>query len=466
MLQIDPSARIAALADIEDSVRGSLIEIGPGVTIDSFVKIKPAGGSGDVRIGSGTTINSGVAIYTGNGVTIGRNCAIAANCTFAPVNHEIADPNRPITEQKFMTSRGGVVVEDDVWIGANAVLLDGAILRKGCVVGAGAVVRGEIPENAVCVGAPARVISFRGDAARASGGTMARRAKRTPKFTVFGGNGFIGRHVASALIARGHAVDIPPRGADPARLRDLGHVLYCAGLTADFRSRPYETMEAHVALPARLLEAHAFDSFLYLSSTRVYAGLSEGREDTVLTVDPASPGDLYNLSKLSGESLCLNEADTAVRVARLSNVFGCGMADPGATQDNFLASVVNSAAIDGEIRLATSPASAKDYLHIDDAVDALLLVALQGTERLYNVASGTNVTHEEIVKRLAALTGCTRHTERNAPITSYPEIRTDRLSAAFRTAGRVWRPARLTDRLAEMVDETRRTYPCAQGAVA
>lgn len=162
MLKISPNAQISPMADIEDSVRGSVIDIEDGVTIDSFVKIKPAGGTGDVLIGAGTTINSGVAIYTGNGVSIGKRCAIAANCTFAPVNHEYNDTEKPITEQGFRPSRGGVLVEDDVWIGANAVLLDGAILRAGCIVGAGAVVRSEIPANAICVGVPARVISHRG----------------------------------------------------------------------------------------------------------------------------------------------------------------------------------------------------------------------------------------------------------------------------------------------------------------
>lgn len=165
MLKISPNARISAMADIEDSVRGSIIDIEDGVTIDSFVKIKPAGGDGDVLIGAGTTINSGVTIYTGNGVTIGKRCAIAANCTFAPVNHEFGDTGKPITEQGFLPSRGGVLLEDDVWIGANAVLLDGAILRAGSIVGAGAVVRSEIPPNAICVGVPARVISYRGERA-------------------------------------------------------------------------------------------------------------------------------------------------------------------------------------------------------------------------------------------------------------------------------------------------------------
>lgn len=162
MLKIAPTARISPLADIEDSTRGSVIEIGDRVSIDSFVKIKPAGGTGDLRIGASTTINSGCVLYTGNGMVIGRRCAIAANCTFAPVNHAIDDRSAPIVGQGFMPSRGGIRIEDDVWIGANVVVLDGAILRRGCVVGAGSVVRGEIPPYAVCVGAPARVIRYRG----------------------------------------------------------------------------------------------------------------------------------------------------------------------------------------------------------------------------------------------------------------------------------------------------------------
>ena len=87
MLSIADSARISPLADIEDSTRGTKITIAEGVVIDSFVKIKPAGGTGDVFIGANTVINSGTVIYTGNGVTIGCNVADAANCTFASTNH-------------------------------------------------------------------------------------------------------------------------------------------------------------------------------------------------------------------------------------------------------------------------------------------------------------------------------------------------------------------------------------------
>ena len=163
MLTISEKASVSALADIEDSVKGSVIEIADGAVIDSFVKIKPAGGSGDVRIGEDTTINSGCVIYTGNGLTIGRGCAIAANCTFAPTNHEYSRRDRTIAEQGFMPSRGGIIIEDDVWIGANVVVLDGAILRRGSVVGAGSVVRGELPPYSINVGSPTRVVGFRGE---------------------------------------------------------------------------------------------------------------------------------------------------------------------------------------------------------------------------------------------------------------------------------------------------------------
>ncbi len=161
MLIISPTAKVSPLADIEDSTRGTRIVIEDGVMIDAFVKIKPAGGSGDVIIGAGSYINSGCVLYAGHGIRIGANVLIAANCTLAPTNHEIRDRSRLIREQGFSPSRGGIVIEDDVWVGANSVLLDGAILRRGCVVGAGSVVREELPEYSINVGSPARTVSWR-----------------------------------------------------------------------------------------------------------------------------------------------------------------------------------------------------------------------------------------------------------------------------------------------------------------
>jgi virginiamycin A acetyltransferase len=161
LIDIHPLAKVSALADIEDSVRGTRIIIGAYASVDSFVKVKPAGGNGDLIIGERSVINSGCVLYTGNGIHIGNDVAIAANCTFAPVNHAYQDKSRRINQQGFLPSRGGIIIEDDVWIGANVVILDGAILRKGCVIGAGSLVRGEVPTYAIRAGNPVRHIGWR-----------------------------------------------------------------------------------------------------------------------------------------------------------------------------------------------------------------------------------------------------------------------------------------------------------------
>jgi acetyltransferase-like isoleucine patch superfamily enzyme len=132
-----PTVTISRFADLEDSKRGSVLRIDEDVVIESFVKIKFAGGSGDVSIGQRSYINAGVVIYSGNGVSIGKGVLIAANCTLAATNHQISDPDRFIRDQGFAGSKGGIIIEDDVWIGANCVILDGSIIRKGAVIGAG-----------------------------------------------------------------------------------------------------------------------------------------------------------------------------------------------------------------------------------------------------------------------------------------------------------------------------------------
>jgi acetyltransferase-like isoleucine patch superfamily enzyme len=162
MIEIDPTATVSPLADVEDSVRGSRIVVGPRVVIDSFVKIKPAGGRGDVVIGADSVINAGCVIYSGHGVTIGAGVLIAANCTLAPTNHAVAARDTPIRLQGFQPDRGGIVIEDDVWVGANTVLLDGAVLRQGCVIGAGSLVRGPVPAYTIQAGNPLRQIGVRG----------------------------------------------------------------------------------------------------------------------------------------------------------------------------------------------------------------------------------------------------------------------------------------------------------------
>ena len=158
---ISSSASISNLSDIEYSTRGSKLIIGDHSFVDSFVKIKFVGGSGNIIIGCSSFINSGCVLYSGNGISIGNNVLIASNCSLAPVNHSFEDITLPIRLQGFQKSKGGITIDDDVWIGSNSVLLDGCHISSGAVVAAGSVVVGTLPPYSVSRGTPAIPFKFR-----------------------------------------------------------------------------------------------------------------------------------------------------------------------------------------------------------------------------------------------------------------------------------------------------------------
>jgi nucleoside-diphosphate-sugar epimerase len=218
-----------------------------------------------------------------------------------------------------------------------------------------------------------------------------------PDFAIVGASGFIGSALRRYLEAEG-AVCFAPGRNDPALFeKSLGNVIYCAGLTADFRSRPHDTIEAHVSLIDRVLRTAQFDSLTYLSSTRVYIRSGEAREDSHLTVDPLHSEDLFNLSKLAGEAICLHAGRRNVRVVRLSNVLGEDF-----QSDNFVFSLIRDAAATGRIRLFSTMDSEKDYIHIQDVVTLLAKIARSGRESIYNIAAGQNRTNREIVDSITS----------------------------------------------------------------
>jgi acetyltransferase-like isoleucine patch superfamily enzyme len=126
----------------------------------SVIELGAEGGS--IHIGSNTYIQSGCTLnaFLGN-IIIGANCLIAPRCGLTPYQHSFSDTHRPMREQP-LTSRGDVVVEDDVWLGLNVCVMDGVTIGQGAIVGAGAVVTNDIPPYAIAGGVPARVLRFRG----------------------------------------------------------------------------------------------------------------------------------------------------------------------------------------------------------------------------------------------------------------------------------------------------------------
>jgi virginiamycin A acetyltransferase len=161
MISVGKDTYISALSEIEDSVRGTSIIIGNNVVIDAFVKIRPVGGMGDIVIGDSTHLNSGTVLFSGNGVSIGERVLIAPNCSIVPASHAYDDPNQPIQSQGFSPSKGGIIIHDDVWIGANSVILDGSEIGQGCIVSAGSVVSGKLRSFGVYAGNPVRLLRIR-----------------------------------------------------------------------------------------------------------------------------------------------------------------------------------------------------------------------------------------------------------------------------------------------------------------
>jgi len=238
--------------------------------------------------------------------------------------------------------------------------------------------------------------------------------------TVLGATGFIGRNLLSMLEAEGEECWAPEKGNSDIFRRPLGTVYYCVGLTSDFRTRPFDTVEAHVGLLQRILERSDFESLVYLSSTRVYLGCASAREDQALYVNPNNAGDLYNLSKLMGESLALSSGRPC-KIARLSNVIG-----PDMGRDGFLGEVVETAVRTGRLILHTDLASEKDYIWVSDVVKALMAISRKGSGIIYNVAAGENVSHRDIVSLLEGK-GVDVKVVEKAPVVSFPRISIDSL---------------------------------------
>ncbi len=337
------------------------------------------------------------------------------------------------------------------------------------------------------------------------------------RYTVLGATGFIGMRVAALARSLGHNVCCPSRDENLDG-RDLGHVIYSIGITADFRRRPHDTVTAHVTKLQEVLTRTSFDSLVYLSSTRVYARCldpadhsnpaigsnslpdsgscslpsagrvreggavasqlhrrppspalpAEGREheatscgrsfqvsssvdswfgiseESVIPVLPTDFSDLYNLSKLMGESIALASSPRA-RVARLSNVVG-----PDFDSDNFIISVIRDCVRSGRVELQTALDSTKDYVSVDDVAAILLQLGPSGSHSIYNIASGVNTSHEAIVRELIGLTAAAVSVAEGSPTVTFPRIDIRRAATELN-----YSPRRLEGLLPELVSGIR-----------
>lgn len=122
------------------------IQIGNDVMIarDSIIQ----GKGGWIRVGDSCIIGSKCQLYSIGGIKVGNYVMIAGQCYIGGGRYRYDDRDTPIANQALFT-KGPVVIEDDVWLGASVTVLDGVRIGKGSVIGSGTVVREDVPEYTV-----------------------------------------------------------------------------------------------------------------------------------------------------------------------------------------------------------------------------------------------------------------------------------------------------------------------------
>ena len=148
------------------------IEIEHDCAIDRGVTLLCSGGSvphPKIYIGTHTYINRYTVLDAVLSLRIGQHCAMGSGCYLTDHDHGQAMGLPPLLQPMVAVP---TQLGDRVWLGANVVVLKGVTIGSDVIVGAGSVVTKDLPEGAIAVGNPARVIKYRTDAAPASLGSF------------------------------------------------------------------------------------------------------------------------------------------------------------------------------------------------------------------------------------------------------------------------------------------------------
>ncbi|MED3897045.1 acyltransferase [Priestia aryabhattai] len=139
------------------------VVLGNNVSIGAYSKIQCTGSLSKLGVGLEIGSNSGVGEFSyfgaAGGIKIGRNVIMGQNVRFHSENHIYNRIDIPIREQGVYSK--GIIVEDDCWVGAGSVFLDGVTVGKGSVIAANSVVNKDVPPYSVVAGIPAKVIKSR-----------------------------------------------------------------------------------------------------------------------------------------------------------------------------------------------------------------------------------------------------------------------------------------------------------------
>jgi acetyltransferase-like isoleucine patch superfamily enzyme len=154
-LRVGQNVVLTANILISPEVVNATVDIGDGCNLAGVIRIV-RGKGGTVRIGARTSFNhAAVSMHETANVTIGADCMFSTDVHMDPSDmHPIYD--RATGER--LNPPQDIVIGDHVWLGTKVLVMKGASIGSGSIVGAGSLVSGELPENVLAVGAPARIV--------------------------------------------------------------------------------------------------------------------------------------------------------------------------------------------------------------------------------------------------------------------------------------------------------------------
>ncbi|MDR0992991.1 MAG: hypothetical protein LBN38_00260 [Verrucomicrobiota bacterium] len=137
-----------------ESNEGIVVEDGVYVGRNTIIYCK----NGNIRLGRSVNISSNCQLFSSNELTVGSGTVIAAYVYLLSGGQYDYSSRIPFAEQSGMVTRGPTRIGENGWIGAGVVVVDGSVVGNHVVVGAGAVVSGEIPADSLALGIPAKVV--------------------------------------------------------------------------------------------------------------------------------------------------------------------------------------------------------------------------------------------------------------------------------------------------------------------
>jgi PAS domain S-box-containing protein len=161
---LGPQIFINDRVEFQQDAGGGPIQLDKQVWIGAECLLR-TGQSGSISVGAMTSIGirSELTAYVSD-IHIGSHVMIGSHCRFYSYDH--GTHPQAIMQEQALTTKGNIVIEDDVWLGTGVIVLSGVRIGQGAVIGAGSIVNKSIPAGTIAVGNPARIAKRRGEPSR------------------------------------------------------------------------------------------------------------------------------------------------------------------------------------------------------------------------------------------------------------------------------------------------------------